>query len=74
MWLFFLIFWSAYELGIFLHSIYGSNPITEKIVPLLHMPARALSGVGMLFLLKGFELFPKVTIQKIGRNIFSSIY
>jgi predicted transcriptional regulator len=28
------------------------------------MPAMALSGIGMLFLLQGFELFPKVTVQK----------
>jgi hypothetical protein len=28
------------------------------------MPAMALSGLGMLFLLQGFELFPKVTIRK----------
>jgi hypothetical protein len=63
-WMFFLVFWSAFELGVFLHGIYGLTPITEKIVSLLHMPAMALSGLGMLFLLQGFELFPKFTIRK----------
>jgi hypothetical protein len=64
-WMFFLIFWSTFELGeLVLHSIYGSTPITEKIVSLLRMPAMALSGLGMLFLLQGFELLPKVTIRK----------
>lgn len=61
-WMAFLIFWSTFELGAFLYSIYGSSPITEKIVSLLHMPAMALSGLGILFLLQGSELFPKLTI------------
>jgi hypothetical protein len=64
LWLFFLIFWSTFELVGFLHLVYGSSPITEKIVSLLHMPAMALSGIGMLFLLQGFDLFPKVTVRK----------
>jgi hypothetical protein len=63
-WMVFLIFWSIFELGVFLHFVYGSSPITEKIVSLLHMPLMALSGIGMLFLLQGFELFPKVTVRK----------
>jgi predicted neutral ceramidase superfamily lipid hydrolase len=59
-----LIFWSTFELGGFLHFIYGSTPITGKIVTLLHMPIMALYGVGMLFLFQGFEIFPKVTVPK----------
>jgi hypothetical protein len=64
LWMAFLIFWSAFELGVFLHLIHGSTPVTEKIVSLLHMPAMALSGLGMLFLLQGFELFPRVRIRR----------
>lgn len=52
-WTFSLIFWSIFELGVFLHDIYGSMPITEKIVALLGMYPAALWGVGMLFLLQG---------------------
>ena len=52
-WMVALIFWSALELGIFLHFIYGLTPITDKIVALLGMPITALFGVGMLFLLQG---------------------
>jgi len=47
-WMTFLFFWSAFELGVFLHLICGSTSVTEKIVSLLHMPAMALSGLGML--------------------------
>lgn len=63
-WMFSMIFWSVFELGVFLHLTYRSTPITEKIVSLLGMYPAALWGVGMLFLLQGFELFPKVTVQK----------
>jgi len=70
LWMVHLIFWSTFELGVFLQFIYGSSPITEKIVSILHMPLMALSGVGMLFLLQGFELFPKVTVQKYWPKYF----
>jgi len=63
-WIFSMIFWSIFELNVFFHFVYGSTPVTEKTVTLLHMPIMALFGVGMLFLLQRFELFPKVVIQK----------
>jgi uncharacterized membrane protein len=52
-WMAALIFWSALELGIFLHFVHGSTPITEKIVSILVIPITALYAVGMLFLLQG---------------------
>lgn len=52
-WMFSMIFWSTFELGCFLHFIYGSSPITGKIVSLLGMYPAALWGAGMLFLLQG---------------------
>ncbi len=63
MWMIFLILWSAFELGLFLQFTYGLTPIAEKIVSLLHMPMMAFSGVGMLFLFRGYELFPKIRVK-----------
>ena len=63
-WMISMFFWSVFELGVFLHLIYGLTPVTGKIVPLLGMYPAALWGVGMLFLIRGFELFPKLTVQK----------
>ena len=65
-----LMLWSIFELGVFLHLIYGSTPITGRAVLLLHIPIMALFGIGMLFLLQGFELFPKVTVRKTWPKYF----
>jgi hypothetical protein len=69
-WMFSMIFWAVFELGVFLHLVYGSTTITEKIVSLLGAYPAALWGVGMLFLLQGFELFPKVMVQKTWPKYF----
>lgn len=47
--MFSMIFWSLFEFG---------------VSPLLGFYPAALWGAGMLFLLSGFELFPKVKVQK----------
>lgn len=60
--MFSMIFFSLHELGLFLYLLYGL--IGDKIVSILGMYITTLWGAGMLFLLQGFELFPKVKVQK----------